>query len=243
MLTSIMAEHLDVSIGDVVYLELNGESIDYLLVGESQGLNQLGRKGMITNEGLTRINPDSRPYGLYIYAVDNFNINNLLQDLKVSLTEEQVDIANYVNYIATSLGSIATAMKLLCGVMIGVVVLTIALILILLIKIQLVRDQKQLGIYKALGYTTQQLMLQTIMGYIPIVFIGSIVGSILACFGVEPSFVLCLSAFGIEKSGMDVSFLALLGVVITIVMWATLITGLCSIRIKRIVPWKMMQEV
>lgn len=243
MLTSIMAEHLDVSIGDVVYLELDGESIDYLLVGESQGLNQLGRKGMITNEGLTRINPDSRPFGLYIYATDNFNLNDLLQDLKVSLIEEQVDIANYVNYIETSLGSIATAMKLLCGVMIGVVVLTIALILVLLIKIQLVRDQKQLGIYKALGYTTGQLMLQTIMGYIPIVFIGSIVGSILAWFGVEPSFILCLSAFGIEKSGMDVSFIAMIGVVITIVLWATLIAGLCSIRIKRIVPWKMMQEV
>ncbi|MFT4145558.1 MAG: ABC transporter permease, partial [Mobilitalea sp.] len=243
MLTSIMAEHLNVSIGDVVYLELNGKSTDYLLVGESQGLNQLGRTGMMTKDGLTRINPDSRSFGLYIYAVENSNLNNLLQELKVSLTEEQVDIANYVNYIATSLGSIATAMKLLCGVMIGVVILTIALILVLIIKIQLVRDQKQLGIYKALGYTTGQLMLQTIMSYIPIVFLGSILGSILAWFGVEPSFILCLSAFGIEKSGMDVSFAAMIGVVITIVLWATLIAGLCSIRIKKIVPWKMMQEV
>ena len=243
MLTSIMAKHLGVAIGDVVYLELNGKSMDYLLVGESQGLNQLGRKGIITKDGLTRINPDSRSYGLYVYAVENSNLNNLLQELKNSLTEEQVDIANYANYIATSLGSIATAMELLCGVMIGVVILTIALILVLLIKIQLVRDQKQLGIYKAIGYTTGQLMHQTIMSYIPIVFFGSILGSIVAWFGGEPTFILCFSAFGIEKSGMHVSFMALLGVVITIVMWATLIAGLCSIRIKNIVPWKMMQEV
>lgn len=243
MLTSIMAEHLGVSIGDVVYLELKGVRMDYLLVGESQGLNQLGRKGMITMDGLTRINPDIRPLGLYVYAVENVNLNELIQDLKLTLIDEQVDISNNVDYIETALGSIAISMKLLCGVMIGVVILTIALILVLLIKIQLVRDQKQLGIYKALGYTTSQLMLQTIMSYIPIVLIGSIIGSVFAGYGAEPSFVLCFSAFGIEKSGMKVSMISLVGVLIIIVLWATLIAGLCSLRIKKIVPWKMMQEV
>ncbi len=112
----------------------------------------------------------------------------------------------------------------------------------LLIKIQLVRDQKQLGIYKALGYTTGQLMMQTAM-YIPVLFAGTILGCILAWFLVNPTFILSLSAFGIKKCNMNVNIIYMFGIIAGIVLWALLIALLCSARIKKITPWKMIQEI
>ena len=243
MLTTSMTEKLGASIGDVVYLEMNGERKDYLIVGICQGINHLGRKGMITKDGIQRLSADITPSCLYVYADPNTDLNALIHNLQKKLSGEDVAITNFQNYIASTMSSIVTAMKILCLVMVTVVILVIAMILVLLIMIQLVRDQKQLGIYKALGYTTRQLIVQTAMSYIMLVSIGAVIGCVLAWFGVNPSFVICLSVFGIEKCSMHISLLYMFGIVAAIILWASLIAVLCSIRIRKIVPWKMMQEL
>lgn len=243
MLSTVMAEKLNVTIGDVLYLELNGERQDYILVGISQGINRLGKKALITKEGLGRLIQEMTVGTLYIYVEDNENINTVINDIKAVLSNENAAVTNSWDYVSTSMGSTVTVMKVLCMVMMVVVILVIAMILVLLIKTQMVRDQKQLGIYKALGYTTGQLMIQTTMSYIPIVFIGTLIGCIAAWFGINPSFVLFLSAFGIQKCSMNISLLYMSGVVIVITLWAEMIAVLCSARIRKIVPCKMIKEM
>ncbi len=243
MLTAAMSDKLGVTVGEVVYLEMNGAAKDYLLVGKSQGINQLGRKALITKAGMDRLNSGIIPSSLFIYAVEGTDLDAMIDELKDILYGENVTVRNYQEYTLSSMRSIVTVMKSLCVVMLTAVLLVIALILMLLIKIQLVRDQKQLGIYKALGYTTGQLMMQTAMSYIPVVFAGSILGCILAWFLVNPTFILSLSAFGIKKCDMNVNVIYMFGIIAGIVLWALLITLICSVRIKKIAPWKMIQEI
>lgn len=243
MLTTTMAGKLKVSVGNVVYLEVNGERKDYLLVGISQGVNNLGKKAMITSEGMSRLSPSIIPSILYIYTEDSANLPFVIKNLKEALSGENVTIKNFQDYISVSLRSIVTVMKALCSVMLSVVLLVIALILVLLIKIQLIRERKQLGIYKALGYTTGQLIMQIVMSYIPIVFIGTIFGCIIAWFGVNPSFALSLTMFGIKRCNMDINITYMFVIIAGIVAWATLIAVISSYRIKRIVPWRMVQEL
>lgn len=243
MLSTVMSKKLGISIGDIVYLEMNGERKDYLLVGQSQGISHLGRKAMLTKEGIQRLNPHSILSSLYIYTESNINIDSLITDLKEKLTGEEVMVTNYQDYISASMDSITAVMNILCVVMLTVVILVIALVMFLLIKIQLVRDRKQQGIYKAMGFTTGQLIMQTVMSYIPVVFLGTVLGCAVAWFGVSPSFILCLSAFGIKKCSMNISIVYMVGIIAGIVIWASLITVLCSIRIRKIVPWEMIQEI
>ncbi len=243
MLTAAMSDKLGVVVGDVVYLEMNGKTRDYLLVGKCQGINMLGRKALITKAGIQRLNSDIIISGLYIYTVDGTDLDSMVIELKDKLSDANVTVKNYEDFVLTSIRSILSVMKSLCVVMFSVVLLVIALILVLLIKIQLVRDQKQLGIYKALGYTTGQLMIQTAMSYIPVVFVGTILGCILAWFGVNPTFILSLSVFGIKKINMNINLIYMFGIIAGIVLWALLIALLSSARIKKIAPWKMIQEI
>ena len=243
MLTTAMTDKLGASIGDVIYVEMNGIRKDFLIVGISQGINHLGRKGMITKDGLQRYGKDITPACLYVYADSQNDLNGLMKKLQGNVTNTNVTITNFHNYIDVTMSSILSAMKILCVVMVTIVALVIAMILVLLIFIQMVRDQQQLGIYKALGYTTKQLMLQTAISYVTLVSIGVVAGCVLAWFGVNPSFVLCLSAFGIEKCNMYMSLFSMLGIVVGMILWALIISLLCSIRIRKIVPWKMMQEL
>lgn len=241
-LTTIMCDKLGAKLGDVIYLELNGTSDEYMLVGITQGITNLGRKGMVTFDGIHRVNKELQATSIYVYSKDGQNVDSLQKELKADFAKYNMDAINYDDYVSGSLSSITQGMFAMCTVLIVVAILVIAMILFLLIKTQLVRDSKIFGIYKALGYTTWQLILQTSMGYIPIVLAGSILGSIAAYFGINPSFILFLSSFGIEKCSMNVSIVYLVIIVILMTVWAELIAVICAARIRKIEPCKMIQE-
>lgn len=198
---------------------------------------------MITKEGMQRLNPGVIPASLYLYTDNNSDLNSVMDQLQEILADESVTITNYQNYVSATMESIVAVMKVLCIVMMTAVILVIAMVLMLLIRMQSVRDQRQIGIYKALGYTTGQLMIQMTMSYIPTVLAGAVLGCILAWFGVNPSFILCLGMFGIKRCSMYISIVYMGGIILGIVLWAVLIAILSSAKIRKIVPWEMMQEL
>lgn len=75
-----------------------------------------------------------------------------------------------------------SVMTIFCYVIIAAVGLVIALVFILLVRTQLVKDNLQYGIYKALGYTSGQLLLQTTMNYLPVVVLGTLLGCLFSNF-------------------------------------------------------------
>jgi putative ABC transport system permease protein len=81
-LTKVILERLDASLGDVIYLELNGKSKDYLVVGISQGINNLGRKAMITKDGMKRLNKDFVPMALYIYLEEGSDVKGAIKEIE-----------------------------------------------------------------------------------------------------------------------------------------------------------------
>lgn len=243
MLTTVILNRLDATLGDVIYLELNGESKDYLVVGISQGITNLGRKAMITKEGMKRLNKDFVPMALYIYLEEGTDVNDAVTDIKSILSDQKVEVVDFQEYVSAAMKSTINAMSNMCFVLLVAVVIVIAMLLFLLIKTQLVRDKKLLGIYKALGYTMWQLILQTTMSYIPVVLVGAVLGGVAAWFGINPSVTACVSAFGIRNCSMKLNPLEMLGVVVMISLWAELIAILCSAQIRKIVPCEMIQEV
>ena len=241
MISTVIAEKLEASIGQVVYLELNERRKDFLVVGISQGINHLGKKGMITSEGALRLNENLTPNALLLYLKDTTSIDDMINTLKETLTYDEITISNNKKEIDVMLASVIHIMKILCIVMAVVIVFVIALILVLLVKTQLIRQTRQLAIYKALGYTTSQLIWQITMSYIPIFLIGSLLGCGVAFIGITPTMVVSLSAFGIKSFAMDISLVAMLGIVVTIVMWSEIIIILCSAKIRKITPYEMQQ--
>ncbi len=124
----------------------------------------------------------------------------------------------------------------------AVVAFVIALILVLLVKTQLIRERRQLAIYKALGYTTGQLIWQITMSYIPVFFIGILLGCVAALIGITPAVSLCLASAGAQNINMDTSLAAMLGIVTVILLWSEVIIVLCSAKISKITPYEMQQE-
>lgn len=243
MISTVMAEKLETSIGQVVYLEINESRKDFLVVGISQGINHLGKKAMITSEGALRLSDSLAPSAMLmlLYLDDTTSIDDMISTLKKTLTSENLTIINNKKETEVMFASIISIMKILCIVMAAVIVIVIALVLVLLVKTQLMRQTRQLAIYKALGYTTGQLILQITMSYIPIFLVGSLLGCVVAFVGITPTMILSLSAFGIKSIVMDISITAMIGIVAAIIIWSEIIIVLSSARVRKITPYEMQQ--
>ena len=79
----------------------------------------------------------------------------------------------------------------------------IILVLYLVIKTLLVRKKQELGIQKALGYTTGELVLQNALAFLPVVLIGALLGGWGGCVGLNPFFSLLFSGIGMMKVGLS----------------------------------------
>jgi putative ABC transport system permease protein len=242
MLSTVMADRLNVSEGDVVYFEMNGNKQDYIICGIFQGINHLGKKAIMSLAGIRRLDSTINPYMIYVYKTASASLDDLISNLKSAVKDDNVTVNNYNNYIASSMASVTSVMTIFSYIIILAVGIVIALVLMLLVKTQLVKDNRQYGIYKALGYTSGQLLLQTTMNYLPVVVLGTFLGCLFSVFFMNPLFVACLSIFGIKKCNMKLGINYMMIMVVAIILWSQVIIIANSLKIRKIVPCKMIRE-
>ncbi len=240
VLTTKAAKRIGADVGDVVYVECKGERKEYIISGIDQKIQHLGIRGILSVEGAKRLdvwNPNSF---LYLYAGENVSYNKLEKRLKEEFNE--ISIMDSQKQAETAISSVSMGMKWICIVFVIITILVVIMIVMLLIWSKIIKERKNYGIYKAIGYTTRQLILQTMMSNLPIMLIGSIIGSFISIYMTNPLVTLCLSMFGIQKIEMVIYPRYLIITIAGIVITAALVSWICSSRIRRIEPVKMLVE-
>lgn len=240
LLSSLLCKQLGVTSGDVVYLEMKDKSAEFIISGISQHINHMGRKGIITFEGAERLVDGTQPTALNVYGKTGVSYERIEQEYKKIFP--QITMVDMVKTIDISFASVKNSMTSICILFVACTMGVVALVIFFLIKSKVIRETKSLGIWKALGFTTGQLMRQMVISYVPVIGVGAILGSVAAYFAIEPVMVLALSFCGIRKCSMDASLLYSSVSVVGIVVTATVVALLCAWKIRKIVPWKMLQE-
>jgi ABC-type antimicrobial peptide transport system permease subunit len=128
--------------------------------------------------------------------------------------------------------------------MIPVVICLIVIVLSLnlLVKTLIIRRQKEIGIKKALGFSSRQLRTELILSMLPQIGVGALVGSILGGLWSNPILSSLLTSLGIMKSGMEVfAWMVALSVGFALVA-SFVIIWIISRRIKRISAYTLITE-
>ena len=134
-------------------------------------------------------------------------------------------------------------MFLICVLFLLVTLLIVFLILMMVGKSRILEKKKQLGIYKALGFTTGALIRQNLISTVPVVFIGGVLGMIIAYYLINPVIGLCFAAFGITSCDFPISIGGFTIVVLGIVLESFLVTLLTSSKIRKIEPITMIRNL
>ena len=241
VLSTLMCNKFDLDIGDVITLKLGETEGEYIIVGKNQGATNLGKTCVLTMEGNKRLISDNNGSGLYVYLKEDADIDEVLEEYK-TLFGDDFSVSNYRKLVDAVVLSMSLALKIFCILLVVVSAFVIAMILLLLIKSHIIREKKQLGIYKALGYTTGQLILQIVLSFLPVMLIGGIIGGVVTKLLVNKLFVLCFSMFSIEKLVFEIPVAIVLLCIVGIVVWSEIIALLASVKIRKIAPYKMITE-
>ena len=200
----------------------------------------MGLKALLSYEGLKRLNGTGETAILYIYTKEGVifeEISEKIMDVfpNVSVTDSEKSAKSIMN-------GVILAMTAICAIFVVITVFVVVMVELLLVKSKIIRERSNLGLSKALGFTTGQLIMQIMFMNLPVIVIGAICGCILSSYLMEPLVVVCLSFSGIAKCPFTVNGQWMVITVVGIVVVALVSSFLSSIKIRKIEPVKMLVE-
>lgn len=232
---------LGVEIGSIVTVKANEETFEYMIVGITQHINNLGSSVSITEDGARRCSSFT-PRSLYVYLdkdADKSSIINLLED---KLAAFNISIVDMDDIFKSSMASVAQSISAICITIEVITSLIVVLILYFLVKVKLLREKKLLAINKALGFTSGQLILQNVISHGTLIMFSALLGGILAVFTINPLCVMLLSAAGIHNGNFVIPPI-LIGISLLIMELLTIATtALVSVRIHKVSPRELMAD-
>jgi putative ABC transport system permease protein len=140
------------------------------------------------------------------------------------------------------LGTYGDIFQVVTVVVVAVTALVIFLVLYLTLKTVILRRRRELGIHKALGFTTLQLMNQFALQFIPVITLGIAVGGVAGIFGFNPIFVALTRGMGIMTASMPAPVGLTVVMCVALVVLAYALALLIAWRIRKVSAYALISE-
>ena len=243
------AKEYGFDVGDEIKLTFGENSYNYLITGYIQTTNNNGREAIFTFDAAERIVNMDHIAAWYWFDLKEESgdskenkaaTDKVLDECKDKYDEHIVNTMNFYEILEGSMTTFKSISAMMLIVMCTISVVVIALILFLLIKSLVYHKRKEYGIFKALGYTSGSLMLQTALSFMPAVIASVIAFSIGSYYLANPYMSTFMHMFGLVKCNFaipvpGVAIIAVSFAVVSFVL-ALLLTG----RIKKIEAYNML---
>lgn len=120
--------------------------------------------------------------------------------------------------------------------------LVILLLLAMIMKIKVMKEGQDYAILKALGYTSNNIMLQISLSMLIVSVLGCLIGCLVGALGANPLLDSFAKGMGVASMGFVVNWWYILAVFALINLLVFVISMLLSLRIRKITPAKMLKS-
>ena len=192
----LLAEKLNVKIGDEIEVECAGTTARFIVTGFQQSVVNLGERVFLSTEGLRRlgVTPQFSAVRIRLTDAGDAAVDEALAQAKNLLGDVCTGVDNVYRYQRSTdnLTMFAALMLILLLILVNVAI--IYLVIKLLLKTIFIRREKEFGIKKAVGFTSRQLRVQLALSLFPVSLIAAGVGAVLGFFLVNPLISVVLAA-------------------------------------------------
>lgn len=229
-------------IGDKIRIKVDNHSANYVICGFIQSVNNNGIVCELTQMGYKRLNKEAKFYTLNVYLEENIDVKAFIDKYE---TDYENEIKNTVNYKEMVQNLRRTFTLIITIVIAAIFILTIIIVLLIMyiiIKSLFIKRKQEFGIYKAIGYTSFQLIWQVVLGFFPVTCLASVFSAVLGLYYMPVIDDMIFGMIGIVKNNFEISlsFLLLCALILTVVN--LIISLLLSLPIKKISPYLLIKE-
>ena len=240
LLASAAADTLGAGFGDKVTIKNGGKEENFRVCGICQTMNNMGMMAYITMSGYERVAPPVDEYSIWV----NLKKGKTFDEFKQEFEDEypDVEVTDYFEAARSTTGVVSAGMKAVAAFIAALTVLIVAFVESLIVRAQITREWRNLGVSKALGFTSGQLIRQIMLSNMPSILIGVITGLAVSPVSGANLMKSAFAIFGFRKAIFTVlpSSYALTAMIIIAIAMAT--AALLGGRIKVLEPVNMITE-
>lgn len=231
----------DYSIGDKFTLSTENAEYDYIVCGYIQSVNNNGMICEITDKGYKNLS-DTEIDSIIIHLDDNTDTEKYIETVKQKHNDIIISISNASQETHSMQMMYSSLITVVAVVLFVITVLIILLILYVILKSMLTSLKTDFGIYKAMGFTSTQLMIRTVGSITPVVFGGAIISAIIGMAYLPAMFDGIFGIIGAVKNNFEVPvyLLIIAAIILTLV---NIVIGMILCRpVRKINPYSLIKE-
>lgn len=229
-------------IGDTVSVKLNDTTKSFKVTGFVQSVNLQGELCELSLNGYMSLCEDEVTPSVYVYLNDSANAERLAEEYKSEYSEIVTDTVNSYKLQQEAQNMYMSITVILVAVIFVVTILIVLFILYIVIKSLLVKRKQELGIYKAMGYTSSQLISQTAGSFMPVSIIAIVLSSVMALFYMPCIYQFIFEALGVMKNNIEISFGFLMLFAVAQIIINIIISIILCMPIRKISAYTLIKE-
>lgn len=177
--THIVADKIDAGIGDTVYISMHGEEKPYVITALYQSMNNMGQGIRLTENAELDYTVVSGGFGLQIKLAGDAAGGEIAEAMrKTKEIIPDVKVETVEKYIDSMIGGISASIVPVNIAVVTVVLIVNIMIVVLMQKMFLIREQGEMGMMKSLGFSNADIIKWQTKRIILVLSVGILTGTL-----------------------------------------------------------------
>ncbi|MCM1287319.1 MAG: ABC transporter permease [Clostridium sp.] len=235
---SALADKYD--IGSEIELTVGDHSAMYTVTGYVQSINNTGEVCELSKKGYERISENALST-LNVYA-DHVVVEDFIDKWETDAPELISDTLNYKKLAENGQKMYSGIVSVVTIVLFIISVLVVLLVMYIIINSMLTRRRQEFGIYKAIGYSSRQLVTQSALGFVPVIGLASVISAVMGLLYMPAIDGVIFGMLGAMKNHFEVPLWFLLIFSLLFTFASFIISVLLAAPIKKITAYSLLKE-
>ncbi|MDW7657125.1 MAG: ABC transporter permease [Bacillota bacterium] len=241
-LSELLAKGMQKGVGDQLVIKgINGKEYLFLITGLFQTIDDGGTYIRMPESAIMTINPEFQLNIAYVKLISHDNLDRMIEEMRHRYIGYE-ELANERKFTNDKLITIQDVFSQISWFVFALSVVIISFITLLIVKITVYSETRELGIFKALGFSSGRLRLQLALRFLIITLFGGVIGVAAESLFGSKLFSLLMKGFGLSSIMMDFSLRYAVIAVTTITAIAMISAMISSRNIKRVSAYTLIKE-
>lgn len=178
-ITHIVAEKIDAQIGDTVYINMYGEERPFVVTAIYQSMNNMGEGIRFTEKADVDFSAVAGAFGVQVVLENNPSEEEVLEIIDKAVNAmPEAEFETTKEFVDDMIGGISNMLKPVKTLIMTLVIIINILVMVLMQKMFLIREQGEMGMLKAMGFSNCSIISWQTKRMTLVLFVGVLLGTV-----------------------------------------------------------------